>query len=228
MVSLVPGTFRGRTALASPLLISASRVLQRALTEAEGFEVDLSILDALLVSDACQNASGAERRLALRYLHSEIEPLYGGADSALSTWHGQTGKSFPGPDLLLSIGLGRLVAHMGRGLDIRLQQQVASVAPVEVWLLDGERITADRILCTVPLGVLKAGRITFKVPLDPAIQAEIDGLGMGVVNKLWLRFDRVAWPVDLDWFTSASRGLWAAWASFAGMDGLSDWKSPRC
>lgn len=109
---------------------------------------------------------------------------------------------------------------MARGLDILLQQEVASVVLGEVRLVNGERVTADRILCTVPLEVLKAGRITFNLPLDPAMQAAIDGLSVGVVNKLWLRFDRATWPVDLDWFTSACRVHWAAWASFARMDGL--------
>jgi hypothetical protein len=42
-------------------------------------------------------------------MHSEIKPLYGGADSALSAWHGQIGMSFLGPELLVSDGLNRLV-----------------------------------------------------------------------------------------------------------------------
>jgi monoamine oxidase len=40
---------------------------------------------------------------------------------------------------------------------------------------------------------------------------------MGLLNKCWLRFDRVAWPDDVDWieWTGPKTGEWAQWVSFA-------------
>ena len=48
---------------------------------------------------------------------------------------------------------------------------------------------ADAVLVTVPLGVLKAGSITFDPSLSHSIQTAISNLGMAVFNKVWLTFE---------------------------------------
>ena len=44
-------------------------------------------------------------------------------------------------------------------------------------------------------------------------QQAIDGLEMGLLNKCWLRFDRVFWPADVDWidYLAPEQGLWGDW-----------------
>ncbi len=195
------------------------RLLGRALSEAEAYAQDMSVMEALLISDAWRVASDHVRHLALRHLRIEVEPSFGGTASALSAWYGLDGAQFPGPDLWVSGGLDRVTARLAQGLDIRLGQAVAAVSPGLVTLADGARLKADRILCTVPLGVLKSGRIAFDPPLDPALRAAVDGLDMGRVEKTWLRFDTVAWPREADWIAAGDAGPFAAWASCARLGG---------
>ena len=78
-------------------------------------------------------------------------------------------------------------------------------------------LRADQVLCTLPLGVLRSGRIGFSEPLSPRRAKAIDRLQMGLLNKCWLRFDRVAWPDDVDWlgWMGPKPGFWAEWVSLA-------------
>lgn len=41
-------------------------------------------------------------------------------------------------------------------------------------------------------------------------------LGMGVLNKCYLRFENVFWPADVDWlgYVSPRHGEWTEWVSF--------------
>ena len=43
---------------------------------------------------------------------------------------------------------------------------------------------ADAVLCTVPLGVLKSGALTFHPPLPEWKQQAINNMGFGLLNKV--------------------------------------------
>jgi len=53
---------------------------------------------------------------------------------------------------------------------------------------------ADRVVVTVPLGVLKAGTIAFDPPLPASRQAAIARMQMGTVEKVVVSFSEVFWP----------------------------------
>ncbi|EKX33966.1 hypothetical protein GUITHDRAFT_119828 [Guillardia theta CCMP2712] len=60
-----------------------------------------------------------------------------------------------------------------------------------------EQKAADFVIVTLPLGVLQASAVSFSPPLpDEKLQA-IHALGMGVENKVILRFSRCFWPKDV-------------------------------
>jgi hypothetical protein len=50
-------------------------------------------------------------------------------------------------------------------------------------------LECDYCVCTVPLGVLQQRKIEFVPPLPPKRQEAIDGIGMGLLNKIVFRFD---------------------------------------
>jgi monoamine oxidase len=193
---------------------TAERLLAKALRLAEGAGADLSIWQAVTESEDWSAVSAAERRMLRHVLNATLEQEYGGALARLSAWHGQDADEFNGPDALFPGGFGQIAAHLARGLDVRLGHPVARVEPGRVVLADGSAM-AGRVALTVPLGVLKAGRIELAEPLSPARQAAIDTLDMGLLNKAWLRFDRVAWPDDVDWieWLGPTPGVWAQWVS---------------
>ena len=61
----------------------------------------------------------------------------------------------------------------------------------------GESFTVDRVVVTVPLGVLKTDTLRFDPALPLLHQRAIQRLGMGVVDVVWLRFDEAFWRADV-------------------------------
>lgn len=192
-----------------------------ARKKAEKLDQDLSLWDTILTTKAWKEASGDQRLRATHILNGMIDAEYGASSAEVSVWHFDESKEFDGGDVLFPGGFDQIVQHLARDLDIRTGQVVTALAPegdaVRVTLAGGGSEVADHVVLTVPLGVLKSGDIAFGAPLDEARQAAIATLGMGVLNKCWLRFDRIAWPDDVDWieWTGPKVGEWAQWVSLA-------------
>lgn len=200
-----------------PDLARAETVLNRALAAAERQAQDVSVLDALQSSSAWNTAPPDTRRLVLHLVNSMLEHEYGSPARLLSAWHGQDAQEFAGADALFPSGFDQVTTHMGRGLDIRLASNVTEIAPGQVRLADGTRMAADRIVCTLPLGVLQSGQVRFATALAMDRAKAIDGLRMGLLNKCWLRFDTTPWPDHVDWigWIGPQPGYWAEWVSLA-------------
>lgn len=91
---------------------------------------------------------------------------------------------------------------LAHGLPIRYQCPVSRIVSseksgVEVTTNDGAKFSADHVIVTVPLGVLKRRVITFEPPLPPRKELAIQRLGFGVLNKVALLFPHCFWG-DLD------------------------------
>lgn len=200
-----------------PDLRPAETILRRALAASERLDRDVSVLQALEASAEWRRATSDERRLVMYLVNSSLEHEHGSPARLLSAWYGDEGAAFGGADLLFPNGFDQITSRLAQGLDIRLAAEAVEIAPGLVTLKDGQRIAAERVICTLPLGVLQSGRVRFSSPLTPARRAAIDMLRMGLLNKCWLRFDRVAWPDDIDWigWFGPQPGYWAEWLSLA-------------
>ncbi len=200
-----------------PDLRPAERILRRALSAAEGSERDMSVMQALRASTDWRTSDPGLQRLVLYLVNSTLEQEYGSAADRLSAWYGEEAREFSGGDVLFPGGFDQITTYIATGLDIRLSAEVTAIAPGEVRLADGSVMTADRVVCTLPLGVLQSGQVRFAEPLSRKHQAAIDGLGMGLLNKCWLLFDRIAWPDDVDWigWLGPRPGRWGEWVSLA-------------
>ncbi len=76
-------------------------------------------------------------------------------------------------------------------------EQVASASPSAVVETSaGARFEGSHVIVTVPLGVLKAGSITFDPPLPAAKQDAIQRIGFGHVEKVALTFENAFWRID--------------------------------
>ncbi|WP_099040772.1 flavin monoamine oxidase family protein [Mycobacterium neglectum] len=128
---------------------------------------------------------------------SEIVGEYAADPDELSLrWLGSEGE-FGGGDLILPGGYEQLTQHLARGLTIKLGAEVSKVIHsdlgVRLETIQGA-VDADRVIITIPLGVLKAGAIAFDPPLPDEKQAAIERLGFGLLDKVVLKFDRPFWP----------------------------------
>ena len=68
---------------------------------------------------------------------------------------------------------------------------------VSMRLDSGESLNVDRVVVTVPLGVLKTDTLRFSPSLPLLHQRAIDRLGIGLVDTVWLRFDSAFWRTDV-------------------------------
>jgi monoamine oxidase len=200
-----------------PDLSRAEAIVSRALKAAQRRDADVSVARAVMEGADWKAATPADQRLVRHVINSTLEQEYGGAASALSAWYGDEGEEFDGDDAIFPGGYGQIAQYLAKGLDIRLGQPVEEVAPGRVTLASGEAMAAERIIISVPLGVLKAGDLRFARPLADRRAKAIESLQMGLLNKTWLRFEEVAWPGDVDWFEwlGPRAGVWAEWVSLA-------------
>ncbi|KAK9346782.1 flavin-containing amine oxidoreductase-domain containing protein [Lipomyces starkeyi] len=131
---------------------------------------------------------------------------------SLGSWDQDDGNEFSGKHTMLENGGYMLVPRalylFPTRLDVRFKSSVKSVAydgskeagrkKFTVTMHSGDHISADRVICTVPLGVLKAGSISFQPDLPEKKKESIQNLGFGVLNKVVLVYDRSFWDPDKD------------------------------
>jgi monoamine oxidase len=197
----------------------ALALVERAREKIDNAGDDMSLQAAIERSKEWRRLSPADRRVARLAINTRIEHEYSGDWSRLSAWYFDQGKDFPGDEAVVTPGFGPILAHLAQGLDLRLGEAVTAIAPtatgVEITTTRGTH-SADHVIVTLPLGVLQSGRIRFAEALDRKRQRAIDGLGVGLLNKCVLRFDRAFWPADVDWidFLGPVETLWADWTSY--------------
>jgi monoamine oxidase len=100
-------------------------------------------------------------------------------------------SQWDGGDLRVPSGYGTLVARAARDLPIAYGTPARRVrwgGPGAVVETAAGEIAARHVVITVPVGVLKAGRIVFEPALPPHTTAALDGLVMGALSKTVLAF----------------------------------------
>lgn len=201
---------------------AAEDLVEQARAVAEALPFDVSLRAALAAMPGWADAGPRMRRVIRHYVNTAIEHEYGCDWGQASAWYYDDGDGFGGEDRLFPDGYGQIPAHLARGLDIRLGAEVRRIEPgMRVELAGGEVLKADQVVVSLPLGVLQSGDVEFGADLAPARQKAIGALGMGLLNKCWLRFDRVGWPDTQDWmqWLGPQDGEWAVWLSLAPRTG---------
>ena len=178
---------------AEAFLERAADAVEEAVEWADGRSRDLSLAGALTGS----GAAAAVDPLALdHYLATEIATEYAASAPELSAWWGLE-EGTEGDDLLVLGGYARILDRLPRGVAIELSRPVERIERrangLTVATAGGSAIDADRVIVTAPLGVLAAGAIAFEPALPSPHQDAIAGLGMGLLDKVWLRFDSAFW-----------------------------------
>lgn len=197
----------------------ALALVERARKRIDDCDSDMSLQAAVEALPHWQKLPFLDRRIARLAINTRIEHEYSGDWAAMSAWHFDDGKDFGGHEAVVTPGFGPMVQHLAQGLDLRLGEPVLRIDPrpdgIEVTTTRGTHRAGHGIV-TLPLGVLQSGRVTFGEPLVPRRQRAIDTLGMGLLNKCVLRFDRVFWPPEVDWidFLGPTETLWADWTSY--------------
>ena len=158
------------------------------------------------------SALDERQQLLLRYAWAqESEHDYAASMECLSTRWWDADVSQEEDMSLWRDGYCTLAEHWAADLpDVRLDQCVRGVtvrdeksslppasargrAAVDVHLTSGATLHADACVVTLPLGVLKAGSVAFDPPLSPEKASAIARLGVGLLNKVAVRFEHCFW-----------------------------------
>lgn len=60
-------------------------------------------------------------------------------------------------------------------------------------MTDKRKISADAVIVTVPISVLKSGKIAFEPNLPSKLKSVLDAMEMGNLLKVWIRFPETSW-----------------------------------
>ncbi|NJL04979.1 MAG: NAD(P)-binding protein [Chloroflexaceae bacterium] len=185
---------------------------QRLWQLGEQFDDDLAALQEQAEDDAVLR-EGIERllrryrlnaedtRLLNWYISYTIEiSMAAGRDELSLAWFDNE-EGFGGAEHTFPQGYGGIVQGLAQGLDIRYGQVVNQISydaqGVTVGTQAGQSYRAERVVVTLPLGVLQAGSVTFEPPLPAARLQAQQRLAMGTLNKLALVFPHRFWDAEL-------------------------------
>lgn len=189
------------------------------LRKAQNQDEDMSVRQAIAAL-AQESANSPQASRFLNFcLSGNLEQEYSGSAHHLSAHWYNSAKEFYGADALFTQGFNTVTEFLARDIRIELSQVVKEIH----WQQSELRVTtqnaewmADAVVVTLPLGVLQENAVRFVPELPSEKRDVIAKLGMGVLNKCYLRFPRAFWPHDADWleYVSDPHGEWTEWVSF--------------
>ncbi len=205
--------------------------LTRVLAELDERDdlADRSVAEAVaaVAADLGLDADDVARLDRLVVTEVEGEFALDATELGMSAWN--EGAEVRGGDLLVVGGFDRILEPLGAGVDVRLRSPVDLIS----WSPDrpGARVlgptvdeTADVVVLTVPVAVLRSGRPRLDGPVPTGWRAALDRIATGVLDKVVLTFSEDApdarWPAALvtQWWGDP-RGRFAEWIDLAAATG---------
>jgi monoamine oxidase len=153
--------------------------------------------------------------LKMQYqLSSYMEFDTGGDIADLSSTNWESDENFAGEDVLFPNGYDEIVNFLAKNQKIELNTIVEKIdytgTEIKITTNNGMK-TAQKIICTIPLGVLQSGKVNFTPILPNTFSDAIARLKMGNVNKIALLFDQCFWDKDVQYvgYTSQEKGAFS-------------------
>ncbi|MDO5658424.1 MAG: FAD-dependent oxidoreductase [Paracoccus sp. (in: a-proteobacteria)] len=198
---------------------------ERALEHGQDLEVDRSVRVTVENQLNWDSLDLADKELISFITNSTVEQEYAGSRDEISTYWFDSMEGYQGADAIFANGYQDLTNYLARGLNVRLGHvvnEIDSTMPEIRIMTNRGSFIADRVLVTVPLGVLKAGAIRFVPALSDRKMVAINKLGMGHFNKCYLYFPNQFWPQE-DWMEYvpplSQHGQWSQWLNLARLTG---------
>lgn len=167
---------------------------------------DISVLEAI----QRQAPEMLKNPIARYELGSDTEFDYGAPLDKLSALYMDGGDDHYGDDVILPGGYDQIPKYLARGLNIKLGHKVSQIELSR----DECRVTtaqgvfpADYVVLAVPLGVLKKGVIRFQPALPQRLVDSVRKIGMGLVNRVSLLFDRPFWDPKVQFYGFQTREM---------------------
>jgi len=177
----------------------------------EDLDGDQSFARTLEDIDAGEGLSAVQKRILSYDYFTNLELDFCLKLSELSSLQLNQDEEYPGSDKLFPNGYAQIPQGLAAGLDVRLGTAVQSIdfsgRDVRVSTNRGV-FEAQRCVVTLPLGVLKAGKVHFTPQLPATLRGAVDSLGFGASHRLALLFPRIFWDRKIEFFgyTSPDNG----------------------
>lgn len=162
-----------------------------------------AVLDAVLAEEKLS----PQRQRELEWRISIEELNFGTSINRISSM-GADAFHFNGDSLYLPNGFAKILDRLAQGLDIRYGQNVRYIKQhngIASAMTNGQDFEGDFVLVTLPLGVLKERRIRFDPELSHAKKNAVKKLGVGLTNRVGLRFPALFWPKDRQYLNYLSK-----------------------
>lgn len=178
-------------------------IIKKAKSYSENLDRDISLATALQKVLNQTQLSPQQKILMSWLINTEIVTEQAEDPANLSVWEFDEDESFPGDDYLFPGGYDQIIQKLAQGIEIKLNHVVQEISynnqGVTVITNQGN-FTSNATIVTLPLGVLKAGKVKFNPVLpEPKLKA-INRLNMAVLNKVILQFPHVFWDNDYEAF----------------------------
>ncbi|NOX85580.1 MAG: FAD-dependent oxidoreductase [Chlorobi bacterium] len=185
---------------------------------------DVSLQSLLDTMEPGLNLPDKLRRAFFGAVRSEIEIPYAVDAKDIAAKALTTDDSFPGKDVIFETGMQGITDILAAGLNIRYNTFVTKVSysgdkvtvftrnsesieqnrsctachtGTEASLLDQDTVfTADRVVVALPLAMLKNNNVVFEPKIPAGKQEAINSLGIGTMNKVFLKFPETFWRDD--------------------------------
>lgn len=155
----------------------------------------------IYIYDYAQKLNTEERKLFLSMMQNEITNDIAADPKQVSTLNLLKEVEDNGDDAFVH-GYMQLAEQMAKGLTIQTGSRVTTIDYTNTGIIvsynSGDTMTADYVLVTVSLGVLKKWVIQFIPELPDYKQQAISWLEMGLLTKTFLQFDTVFRNNDKD------------------------------
>jgi monoamine oxidase len=175
------------------------RILADAQAYARQRPDDLPLSEAIAAVRDSTDAAGTD--LAIDWGLGWLSLIMGADADQLSARYWDQDEDLAGPDHVVIDGYDHVATALADGLDVRLGHPVHHVRWSDRGVTlegPGLHLDCEHVICTVPLGVLKRGDIVFDPPLPSRKTKAIERLGMGVLDKIVMRFPEAFWPRDYE------------------------------
>ena len=152
-------------------------------------------------------------------LHQFYGPL-----QSLSAKHWAITKTYPGVDLMLTNGYDEIFSQLASGIELVLNTSVESIdaSGAEIKIRTQKSIyRADRVVITLPHGVLRQNKVMFTPALPDWKQQAIKAIGLGQADKIVLAFDKTFWDAKQQ-FLGFRRDGWGKAEMFLNLKRTTD------
>lgn len=176
-------------------------------------------LDALYKKNPQLRLQSLEEKVVLNHLFSNVESLQGAPMRVLNGRDYAHGTEYDGGDFIVTSGFQNVTVLLRQGLDIQTDKKVVkvewdtskskaaggklsadSLPQVKVHFEKGDApLLCNGVIFTGSAGVLQSNLTQFVPPLPNWKQEAISNLGMGLFNKVVMRFPKRFWPASADY-----------------------------